>query len=134
MHRSTQPVRGADNPRRAFDANQPLLWRLQLYLSGLSVSSDSDVDEHVNYPYAEFDAYWRGEERQAYPAWVAGRPAGFILVQRSGPAPPRSRLPPTLLNLACSASAGDREWVPEWSGDCLRTTQGSARLRLPGRP
>jgi predicted acetyltransferase len=68
--------------RAAPEDRLPVQRMLELYQHDLSDIWDQDLDLHGEYGYA-LDRYWSGQECHAYVATVAGRYAGFALVDRA---------------------------------------------------
>ena len=60
----------------------PVYRMLELYQHDLSDIWDQDLDSHGEYGYA-LDHYWHEEGSQAFVATVAGKYAGFALVNRA---------------------------------------------------
>lgn len=86
-------VRGEPVVQAAYDLHQaargekPVLHNLlQLYLHELSWYQGGDLDERGRYAYPRFGAYWKEAGHHPYLLRVERSPAGFALIQQTGPA------------------------------------------------
>ena len=61
--------------------NKDLLWNIhQKYLYEMTKYYPDDVDEHGNYHYGYFDAYFTESDRKAYFIYVDDKLAGFAMI------------------------------------------------------